>query len=93
MNVTETGGGCNIIERDITGEKLETSGPDPDPFEVNRSCCTGFSELVCYTCRSVKSKLFKRLHCFLLVPIVSHVKFYIFLHNKYMKQLIQRYIV
>lgn len=90
-------GGCNVGERDITGEKFKTSGPDSDPFELNRSCCMGFSgsKLVCFTCRSIKlkSKLFKRLHCFLLVLIVSHVKFYIFFHNKYMKQLIQCYIV
>lgn len=90
-------GGCNIGGRDITGEKLKTSGPDPDTFELNWSCCMSFSgrKLVCSSCRSIKlkSKLFKRLHCFLLVVIVSHVKFYIFFHNKYMKQLIQCYIV
>lgn len=97
INISQEQGGCNIGGRDITGEKLKTSGPDPDTFELNWSCCMSFSgrKLVCSSCRSIKlkSKLFKRLHCFLLVVIVSHVKFYIFFHNKYMKQLIQRYIV
>jgi len=88
---------CGVTGRDVTGEKLKTSEPNPDPFELNGSGCAGVrgSKLVCYRCRSfkLKSRLFKRLHCFWLVPIAPHVKFYIFFHNKYMKQLIQCYIV